>query len=284
VLDSTTVRRALAGMIAVAIVGWLALGATTGRVNADANPAPTVFRSFLPGISADSATMATPGTALSPLVTIQNVSTWAPGGLWVYGEVHNGLSTTVTGVTVTATASDIARNVVASRTALASVDQIGAGKNGPFRILLAGANQPGLQVTTVIANYTVAAWPAVTDQVTISSSGPRPLEIHTPDPTHHVDVVTTSTDLAAIDGTITNNSSQPIASPQVFVAVYDGAGRVAMLSTTGAVTMPYQGTGPAVLNPGQTGTFTVLVAIPDFYQVQGSTKLVGFLGPAPATQ
>ncbi len=279
-LDSRTARRIALATITVVAIGCLALAGSAPGAQADGSPAPALFRSFLPGISADSAVPGGQGPGLSPLVTTQNVSTWAPGGLWVYGEVHNGLPTTIAGVTVTATASDNAGNVVATHTSPASVDQIGAGSNGPFRILLAGATDPGLQVSTAVAGYAITAGPALTDQVTVTASGPRPWEIHTPDTAHHRDIITVSTTVQAIDGTITNNSTQPIANPQVFVAVYDGTGRVAMVSPAAPVSVAFQGTGPAVLNPGQTGSFTVLVPIPDFYQIQpGPAKLVGFLGP-----
>lgn len=266
-------------LLLVSVVGAVAFAAPSRDAAADSANPPAVYRAVVPGISGDSASPAPSTGSVSPLVTVQNVLTTLPGGLWVNGEVHNGLDTTIGSVSVTATASDPGGAVVATKTVNLGIDAIGAGQNGPFRILLPGALQANLKVAVTVNGYAILAGPALNDQVQISATGPRPLEIQTPDTTKHIIVVTISNNLAAIDGTITNNSGQAIVRPQVFVAVYDGDGHVAMLSTTSPVSVQYQ-TDPVVLAPGATGSFTVLVPIPDYYQVQGSVKLVGFLGPS----
>lgn len=276
---SMIVRRALAGLAAIAALAAGAVVSGPGEVaHADGAPS-TPFRAFIPGLSGDSTTPASPVTSVSPLVVTQNITTWLPGGLWVNGEVHNGLDTPITSVKVTASAADPGGGGVVTRTARVAVDTISPGQNGPFRILLPGAIQPGLQVSTRVAGYTVSAIPSINDQLAFTAAGPRPLEIVTADPVKHILIVTISDNLVAIDGTIVNNSNQAIIRPQAFVAVYDGAGRVAMISNTVAVNIPYQADLP-VLGPGQSGTFTVLVPIPDFYQIQGQVRLAGFLGAA----
>lgn len=278
-----TARRAATALVVVTLVAAVGMGAFASSARTDASPTSALanFHAFIPGIASDSGGTAQPSTP-SPLVSVQNVSTWVPGGLWVYGEVHNGLSTTISNVTVTATGLDSNGAVVISRTAPIAIDQVGAGSNGPFRILLAGALDPTYTFQTAVAGYQISATPSLNDQLTDTAAGPRPWEIQTPDTVNHKLITTVSTDLEAIDGTITNNSAQTITSPSVFVAIYDGSGKLAMTSSTSAVSAQYQDTGTVALSPGGTGSYTVTVPIPDYYQIHGPVRMVVYLAPTPA--
>ena len=250
-------------------------------VNADSIQAARPFRTTLPAIAADSVSPA-PAPALSPLVATQGVTTSAVNGFVAYGEVHNGLDHTITDVMVTATFTAAPGSAPVTRTFQTRVHEIGPGGNGLFRISFSGPTTASTQLQTVVSGYRDATAPAVTDAVSTTFSAPTPQEFVVSDPVTHKSRVVVSTDTYILSGTLTNHTDHALTNLEVVVAVYDGDGNVAIVSLSSAISTAYGDPAvPAVLNPGQGGTYTVPLSIPAYLGIPGSPRIAGYVNATP---
>jgi hypothetical protein len=271
------------GVLRLSLLGLLVACAAVvspALVNADSSQPARPFRAILPAIAADAGSPA-PAPAPSPLVVTRNVSTSDVSGFWVYGEVHNALDHTITDVMVTATLTAAPDSAPVTHTFQTRVHDIGPGGNGPFRISFTGPTSAATRLQTEVSSYRDVAGPAVTDAVSTTFSAPRPQEFVIFDPVTHKATILVSTDTYILEGTLTNHTDHALTALEVVVVIYDGDGNVAIVGLSSPIAVPYAGSGPAVLNPGQTGTYTVPLSIPAYLHIQGATRIVGYANATP---
>lgn len=250
-------------------------------VNADSSQPARPFHAFVPAIAADQASP-DPAPALLPLVVTQGVTTSAVNGFWAYGEVHNGLDHAISDVMVAATFTAAPGSTPVTRTFQTRVHDIGPGGNGLFRISFSGPTSASTQLQTEVSSYRDATGPAVTDAVTTTFSAPTPQEFVISDPVTHKTRIVVSTDTYILNGTLTNHTDHALTALEVVVAVYDGDGNVAIVSLSSAISVMYADPAvPAVLNPGQGGTYTVPLSIPAYLGIHGSPRIVGYVNATP---
>ena len=263
----------------------LACGAvlSPALVKADGSLSARPFRAVVPALAADSVSPV-PTPALSPLVVTQGVTTSAVNGFWAYGEVHNGLDHTITDVMVTATFMPAPGAAPVTRTFQTRVHEIGPGGNGPFRISFSGPTTARTQLTTEVASFRDATAPAISDATSTTFSAPRPQEFEVSDPVTHKTKVVISTDTYIVNGTVTNHTDHALTGIEVVLVVYDGDGNVVIVSLSSAISVMYADPAvPAVLRPGQGGSYTVPLSIPAYLGIHGSTRIVGYVNATPAS-
>ena len=222
---------------------------------------PLPFRATVPEVARSSGSPASSQPGALVTITHTSVSNLNGDGsvteLTLWGDVHNGLDHPISAVTVTATATAADGTVLATGTTQPRLDIIPAGGDSPFSIPLPGATDLSTPVTAAIASYTdVAAAPAAAVlQTTIQP--PVPFKIGQKDP--KTGLWPDSPNLLAAYGAITNNGATTERIDSVAVAFEDAQGTVYLVGATSAFTANFPGTDPAVLAPGQAGSFTIYV-------------------------
>ena len=258
---------ALFGVVGTA--GPLWPGAADGHAAAS-------YRIAIPGLGADSAAPALPiePGSPSPLVTIRNSSTSAIGGLTIYGEVYNGLEHAITNVRVTANASGGSQ--LATKTVAAITTEIGAKQSGLFQVSFFGTAPAGAAVDLAVASYEELAVPVQSAGLAVTLSGPSPLLLISYDPITHAQIIRNSPTNSILEGIVTNHGTRALTAIDITAALYDPAGRVVLTGRASSLSVTFQGAVSPVLQPGQSGTFTVPLLNSDYANIQGSVTLKGF--------
>lgn len=259
----------------VALAALLPAAARLATATSPGSAGP--FRLTLPALAADSAESA--GT-----VTAGNMAVSVNGGLLVYGEVHNGLATAITGVSVTVSALGPGAVVRDTRTVAALTGEIAAGGTGLFDVLFPSITDAATAVSASVTTYQAEAAPLVAGALGAALGQAHPLQVVTVDPDTKLVVTHDSPDVSVVDGTVTNRSSRSFTAVDVFVAFYDGAGRLAFVVHASPLVVPGQPTdAPAVLGPGQVGAFTVQYRNADYLALSGQARAVAFLDAEPTS-
>lgn len=181
----------------------------------------------------------TPTPALNDKVITRN-ATWVTstltGSIYVMGEVYNGSDSTVEFVEITANFYAADGTLLATELGGADITTIPSGADSPFWIIL--SNPPaGVQtIGLTVSDYSDDPFFPVVTGLTVTVS----------------DVYTDGSDVLHIVGSVTNSSATSWDYVQPIVALYNNEGLV--------IETDYTFTDPGTLDPGETGSFELLIA------------------------
>lgn len=219
--------------------------------------------------------LAVPGLAVdagpAPVVSAGHISARNDGGLVVTGDVTNGSGVAVASVRLLVHATVAGQPLTRETTAL--VSRLAPGGVSPFsvRFALPGETATGLNVEVLAYDQTDAVPTA-----SFAFSGPYPFQVGPPDP--KTGTIPYSTILEQLRGQVTNQSSRPLQSIDIVVAMYDGDGNVAWVGNGAELQVPFEVAGGVQqLEDGQTGTFIVGIPIGLLGSISGHATIRGFL-------
>lgn len=182
---------------------------------------------------------ATPTQVVQAGVETRN-STWVTstltGSIYVMGEVYNGSTGPVEFVEITANFYAANGALLATELGSPDITTIAAGADSPFWIILSDPPAGVASVGLVVSDYSDDPFFPVVTGLTITVS----------------DVYTDDSDLMHIIGTVSNSSATSWDYVQPIVALYDEDGLV--------IETDYTFTEPQTLDPGETGTFELIIA------------------------
>jgi hypothetical protein len=255
-------------------------GAKAARLQAGLAP---VSRVFIGGVAAD-AGPSSPDTGPSAAVTAGHLGRSNANGLGqptvltVYGDLHNGLNHPIGAVSVTVTAAW--SGGTDTRTATLPVQTVPAGADAPFTVLMGGGDDRAAALSVKVADYVDLLPAQAIGGIPVNLGAPVAPAIGPPDP--KTGIVPLSDNLLGVSGTVVNTTAAPIRVDRVAVAIYEPDGTVALVGSTGGITAAHPGTDPAVLAPGEAGTFIIYLPRATLLSIPGATIMRGFVSAQPA--